>query len=260
MKSPRFPARILIGLAAVGLLQWSCAALTQGLGSNPATTETQTAQTPSPVPSTCQSSFFPVKSGATWTYTGQFSNESYTRVFSISNISNDSFQGRTQIKDASGNTLVDTTDAWQCTNEGLLEPGGPLGATLQSAAGGGTVKTLSTSGMTIPAQIKPGDKWAQVSQLQFTTPDKTDESTLTYDFTASDVEQVNVPAGSFSAMKIQVHASTQAVLSGQTVNVTVSGFEWFSPGVGHVKSSETVYAFGLPFASESGELQSYNIP
>jgi len=260
MKLPRFPRRALIGLVGLGLLQWSCSAASQALGSTPASVATQASQAPSPAPSNCQNSYFPVTAGAAWTNTGKFSNQSYTRVFTIMNTSTDSFQARTQISDASGNTLIDRTDEWQCTTGGLLEPGGPLGATLQSAAGGATVKTLSTSDMTIPANIKTGDTWAQVSQLQFTTADKTSESTLTYDFTAFGAEQITVPAGSFNAIKVQVHANTQAVVSGQTVAVTVSGFEWFAPGVGHVKSSETVYAFGLPFASEESALQSYKIP
>lgn len=181
-------------------------------------------------------------------------------VFTITDIGADSFQGRMQITDGSGNVLVDTTDAWQCTTGGLVELAGPLGATLQSAYGGATMKTLSTTGVTIPSQIKAGDTWGQVSQLEFTSAAQTYQATLTYNFSAFGNEQVSVPAGTFNAMKVQVRALTQAVLSGQTVDVTITGFEWFAPGVGHVKSSETVYAFGIPFASEEGELQSYNIP
>ncbi len=252
---------ITVGLLGLVMVQLACSVTTQALGATtPSGSTLQLTQTASPAPSNCQNDLFPVKSGATWTYTGQFSKNSYTRVFTITSIAPDSFQGRTQISDGSGSTLVDTTDAWQCTNEGLVEQAGPLGATLQSAYAGATMKTLSTTGVTIPVQIKSGDTWNQVSKLEFTSGQQTNQSTLSYEFTAFGSEQVVVPAGTFNAVKVQVHATTQAVLQGQTVDVTISGFEWFAPGVGHVKSSETVYAFGIPFASEEGQLQSYKIP
>ncbi len=245
----------------MAMVQLACSVATQALGSStPAPGTTQATRAASPAPSNCQNSLFPVKSEATWTYAGQFSQNAYTRVFTIDIVAANSFQATTKITDGSGNLLVDTADVWQCTNEGLVEQAGPLGATLQSAYGGATMKTLSTTGVTIPAQLQNGDTWSQVSQLEFTTAQGTHQSTLTYDFTAFGSEQVTVPAGAFNAVKVQVHATTQAVLNGQTVSVTVSGFEWFAPGVGHVKSSETVYAFGIPFASEEGELQSYKIP
>ncbi len=260
MKSSTLRRRVSMGLMSLALLQWACSALSTGLGSNPGATETQAAQVPSAAPSNCQNTYFPAKTGSTWTYTGQFNKEPYTRVFTIKDVGPDSFDAGMQITDTSGNLLVDTTDSWQCTTGGLLELAGPLGATLQSAYGGASMKTLSTSGITIPAQIKSGDTWAQESRLEFTTADKTNQATLTYDFTAFSTEQVSTPAGTFNALKIQVRASTQAVISGQTVAVTVSGFEWFAPGIGHVKSSETIYAFGIPFATEEGQLQSYKIP
>jgi hypothetical protein len=255
---------ISIGLLCLALVQWSCSAANQTPGSALATAP------PSPVSeateaakattSSCQNDLFPVKKGAKWTYTGQFSKNPYTRVFAISNIGTDDFQGTMRITDGSGNVLIDTIDSWQCTTVGLVELAGPLGVTLQSAYGGATMKTLSTSGVTIPSQIKTGDTWGQVSQLEFTSSQETNQSTLTYNFSAFGSEQVTVPAGTFNATKVQIHASTQAVLSGQTVAVTVAGFEWFALGVGPVRSSDTVYAFGIPFASEEGELQSYQIP
>ncbi len=260
MKSSIVRNRVLVGLVCISLAQWSCSAVTSALGTTPAATETPAAPAVSPAPGSCQNSYFPVKNGATWTYSGQFSKEAYTQVLTIASASTDGFQVNMQITDSSGNTLVSTVDPWKCSSQGLVELAGPLGATLQSASGSASMKTLSTTGVTIPAQIKAGDTWSQVSQLQFTSADKTYDSTLTYSFTGFGTEQVTVAAGTFDAVKVQVHASTQAVLSGQTVAVTVSGFEWFAPGVGRVKSSETVYAFGIPFASEAGELQSYKIP
>ncbi len=255
------PARFAIAIMILAGAQLSCDALTPALGSTAAPASApQSTLASSPAPSACDNDVFPVKTGATWTYSGQFNKEAYTRVVTVSNLSVDSFAARTQITDASGNTLVDTTDTWQCTTAGLIEPAGPLGATLQSAAGSTGIKVLSASGVTIPTQIKAGDKWGQVTQLEMSTGGTPTQTTLTYEFTAFGAEQVTVPAGTFNAMKVQVRASTQAMISGQSVAVTVSGFEWFAPGVGHVKSSETVYAFGIPFASEEGELQSHTAP
>ncbi len=253
--------RLALGTVCLAVAALACDAASSALGSAAATgAPARATPAASPLPSACNNDFFPIKSGATWTYSGQFNTEAYTRLFSISDVAADSFAGRTQISDASGNVLLDTTDTWECTTAGLLEPAGPLGMTLQSAAGGAAIKTLSTSGVTLPAQMKSGDKWGQVAQLDLSSGQTSSQTTLTYEFTAFGTEQLTVPAGTFTAMKVQVHASTQALISGQTVDVTVSGFEWFAPGVGHVKSSETVYAFGIPFASEEGELQSYKLP
>jgi len=261
MRYPSVRRHVTIGLLCLAVMQWSCSAVTQALESPPpAAATSQVTQAAPTAASACQNDLFPVRYGATWTYAGQFSKNAYTRVFTITKIGTDNFQGTMHITDGSGNVLVDTTDSWECTTGGLVELAGPLGATLQSAYEGASMKTLSTTGVTIPTQVKAGDTWGQVSQLEFTSAQQTNQSTLTYNSSAFGSEQVTVPAGTFNAMKVQVRASTQAVLSGQSVAVTVSGFEWFAPGVGHVKSSETVYALGLPFASEEGELQFYKIP
>ncbi len=260
MNYPSLRRRLLVGFISLAMVQVSCSVVNQALGTNLGTNASQPTPVGSPAPSSCKNDLFPVKTGATWTYAGQFSSNAYTRIFTITGIGSDGFEGTMQITDGSGNVLVNTTDSWQCTTAGLIESAGPLGVTLQSVYSGASMKTLSATGVTIPAQIKTGDTWSQVSQLEFDGPQGSVRSTLNYNFSAFGTEQVSVAAGTFNAVKVQVHATTQAVLSGRTVDVTVSGFEWFAPGVGHVKSSETVYAFGIPFASEEGELQSYRIP
>ena len=260
MNSPSLRRRLLVGFLSLAMAQMSCSVVNQALGTNLGTQASQPNPAGSPAPSSCKNALFPVKVGATWTYAGQFSNNAYTRTFTITSVGSNGFEGTMHIADGSGNVLLNTTDSWQCTTTGLIEAAGPLGATLQSVYSGASMKTLSATGVTIPAQIRTGDAWSQVSQLEFDGSGGSVQSTLNYNFSAFGTEQVSVAAGTFNATKVQVHATTQAVLSGRTVDVTVSGFEWFAPGVGHVKSSETVYAFGIPFASEEGELQSYSIP
>lgn len=122
------------------------------------------------------------------------------------------------------------------------------------------MKTVSTTGVTVPVHINPGDSWSQDTQLQLTTSNGSIDGTVNYTFQAIGLEQVTVPGGTFNAMKVQVTAKSQSVISGVPVNITADGFDWFAAGVGRVKGSEKVTVNGSLVSDVEGELQSYHIP
>jgi hypothetical protein len=163
------------------------------------------------------------------------------------------------LTDSAGKQIA-IIESWNCTTAGLVQLGGPLASSIQSNFGGGSMKTLSTTGVTIPTHINAGDSWSQVTQFEFNIPNFSVTGTLTYDFKALGLEQVTVPAGAFNAMKIQVNARSENVKSGLPINITADGFYWFAPGVGRVKASEKVSANGNLVSDVEGELQSYHLP
>ena len=82
-------------------------------------------------------------------------------------------------------------------------------------------------------------------------------------FSATGMESVTVPAGTFDALRVEVDVSLdiEATYSGLSLPVTFSGdyTYWFAPGVGWVRASGTGSVLGSSF-SDTTELQSYNIP
>ena len=225
----------------------------------PTNVELSATQAGPSTPGSCQSDYLPVKVGATWTSNGQISAGSFTRVSTISVVAVDNFQTQTTLTDSTGKQIA-TIESWNCTSEGLVQLGGPLASSIQGTFGNAAMKILSTTGVTIPAHINPGDLWTQVTQFEFTIPNLSITGTLTYAFKAIGLEQVTVPAGTFNAMKIQVNAKSENVKSGVPINISADGFYWFAPGVGRVKGSEKVSANGNLVTDVEGELQSYHIP
>jgi hypothetical protein len=209
--------------------------------------------------SSCQSDYLPIKAGAAWTFAGTSVSGSYTQTSTITGVGTDNFQTQAVLTEGNGNQIA-TPESWNCTPQGLVQLGGPLAATFQSLIGGASVKAFSTTGVTIPVHINPGDSWSQNTQLEITTSNGSVNGTVAYAFQAIGLEQVTVPGGSFNAMKVQVTAKSQSVISGVPVDITADGFDWFAAGVGRVKGSEKVNANGSLVSNVEGELQSYHIP
>jgi hypothetical protein len=262
MKIPFTKKSVMFTLLALALAQFACNfARTQPSNATkqPLGAESQATQTGSSASGNCQNDYLPVKVGATWTSNSKISAGSFTRVSTITEVGTDNFQSQTVLTDSLGKQ-ISTTELWNCPTEGLVQLGGPLAGSIQSTFGSASMKTISTTGVTIPAHINPGDSWSQVTQFEFTIPNISITGTLTYNFQAIGFKQVTVPAGTFNAMKIQVNAKSETIKSGVPINITADGFYWFAPGVGRVKGSEKVYANGNLVSDVEGEVQSYHIP
>lgn len=263
MKIPFTKKSVIFTVIALMLAQFAC---NFGRG-QPSNTATQAPNGGSPAsrqagPSSsgsCQNDYFPVKVGASWTSNVTISAGSFSRVSAITKVGADNFQIQTVLTDSLGKQ-ISITESWNCTTEGLVQLGGPLANSIQSNFGVGSMKTITTTGVTIPVHINAGNSWSQVTQFEFNIPNFSVTGTLTYNFQAIGLEQVTVPAGTFNAMKIQVNANSEDVKSGVPINITADGFYWFAPGVGRVKASEKVSANGSLVSDVEGALQSYHIP
>ncbi len=122
------------------------------------------------------------------------------------------------------------------------------------------MKTLSSTGVTLPANITIGDAWSQQAQLEFTSAKGSVTLMLNYSFKEIGLEQVTVTAGTFNATKVEVNVTSQAVVAGRTINLIIDGFDWYAPNVGIVKSSYTVKLNGAPYPGTTAQLQTYHIP
>lgn len=228
-------------------------------------TATETAQPqPEEEQVLCFNPLYPVKTGATWTYSstgGLSGNFSFTDT--ITEVRDDGFTLESQFN---GATL---TQQWNCTPEGLAS------LTFGSGAAGGIstsgvqmdLTTTNVQGVIVPKTINVGDQWPYsldfTGNMEYNDTTVDTEGTATFTFNAVGEESVTVPAGTFDAMKLHVDLELN-------MNVTYSGFKapvvftipsdiWYVPDVGWVKASSSGDLFGLAY-NENIELQYYSIP
>jgi hypothetical protein len=212
----------------------------------------------------CTNDFYPVREGATWTYSstgGPAGGNGFTDT--ITSVRADGFTLTSQFGD-----LIRTQE-WACTPQGLvaLQLGGTSAAILNEDNMQATLHVDNVSGVTFPAAINPGDTWQHT--LEFTgkvtvAGQAIDAKGVAQSsFQAMEFESVTVPAGTFDALKI--HVETTIDISGNfngisfPVKVTTPYDYWFAQRVGWVKASGTGNVGDETF-SETIELQTYHIP
>lgn len=216
---------------------------------------------PSPEPGVCDNAYYPVREGSQWSYQSTGSPAgAYSFTDTITDLEADGFTLTSQFDG------LTRTQAWACRPEGLVAlqfGGGAL--TSQNLAL--QVETENASGVTYPTEIAAGDQWEYA--LDFTgTMDIAGnagaaQGNVRNDFQALGVESVTVPAGTFSAMKIQVDTTLDISVSFQGINVPVafsgSYTYWFVEGVGWVKAEGSGDMGGQAF-TETIVVQWFNIP
>jgi hypothetical protein len=228
----------------------------------PSTNETPSGSTT--VKGICANDYYPVVQGATWTYksTGSPAGD-YSFTDTISSVKRDGFTLTSQY----GN-LTRTQD-WNCTEQGLvaLQLGGPAVATLHSQDMNFTFDAKKVEGVTIPPQMTPGNEWGHSldfeGKMDIAGESATAEGNAQTAFKALGEESVNVPAGSFQAMKVEVNTNITFTIKVQGISVPASFSGsytyWYAKGVGWVKAEGQGNITGTSFM-ETIELQKYNIP
>jgi hypothetical protein len=169
----------------------------------------------------------PVSKGATWTLTSQ--NPPLTIVYKITDVSGTSFAMEATILGSV------STQAWNCTTDGLVNTSGNAFA-VNVANLTATTKVISTSGVTFPPNVKPGDTWTESStqETEISGMGKF-TGTGTSKYQAIGIDQVTVPAGKFECLHVK--SETTSTL-GDGSDPTVFHIDaWYGRQKGFVKVS-----------------------
>jgi len=219
------------------------------------TTTTVVMPEPSPTPvQLCRNQYFPSSIGDTWQYSGSNSTiGDYNRTDTVTNTNIDSFSVKTSLSN------VTYTLQYNCSSAGLIATD-PVtqyaGALLNSPDIPVTVKLSSNTGITLPANVAPGDTWQQTADFEASAQDVNLSGGLIFDYTAIGYENVTVPFGSFNALRIdttiRVEVSALRVTAG-----TYKTSTWLVPNVGVVKSEGASHVSGIDF-TDNMQLTSFS--
>lgn len=202
----------------------------------------------------CQNPYYPIVQGASWQY--QLSGTtSGTFTRSLTAVRADGFDDQDVF---SAGTI--RTSSWACQNGNLISLTPSAGPTVSAGELQFDFTIESNTGISFPANPQPGQEWAQnvVYLGQQTTGGMTFESrnVLATSCKAGDIETVRVPAGQFSALRVDCSTTLDIYLSGSLAfSFNSSESTWHAPGVGVVKSVGT----GNMGSAET-VLLAYNIP
>lgn len=222
---------------------------TTASGSGPTgSTSSSTGATGPPSPSAttgaCANQYQPVSTGAAWTYDLHSStSQDSTYTDTIASVTSDGYSVTSAFPDLS------RTIPWSCTPQGLVAlqytnaPG-----TISNGGIQFSVETTSVSGVTFPVSIALGDRWTQryglSAKLASSQGSGSGRGSVSTNYRALRNEDVVVPAGSFSALKVRFSGAYLFTITvgGASVpaNHTFSGFLWLVQDVGVVKTSVTV--------------------
>lgn len=207
----------------------------------------------------CANPYLPAVNGATWTYAVTNNVNGTSRSsWAITAVGADSFTISVQ------SPTVNWTEPWGCSKAGLLQQqdnGGALAAAFSGPDGEVTISNLSSTGVTVPLAMKPGDSWTQTTDYSVSsTVGVSGKSTTTWSYKAVRFESVTVPAGTFDALRVDLLIDGSFTYQdGKVLKTTTAGASWWVKGKGQAKSTQST---GVAASTVSFEavLQTYQIP
>ena len=183
----------------------------------------------------CRNRFYPVRNDAWWMY-NMSSGIKPSQTMAVGN--DNAFTVTVQNGD------VAFTFKGQCTEEGvvLLEAPGAA-ASLLGEDNSSMLTAQNVGGVTLPNDVQAGDNWSQ--RIDITGGNIT--ATIETNYHAVGYETVNVPAGSFQALKVEQNGTV--TLGGQVFNTYA--ILWYTQDVGIVKSvvgdiTAELFAYNFP--------------
>lgn len=184
----------------------------------------------------CQNPYYPIVQGASRQYqlSGTTSG-TFTRT--ITAVRADGFDDQDVF--SAGTTR---TGSYACQNGNLVSLTPSSGPTVSTAEMQANFTIESNEGISLPANPQPGQTWTQniVYLGQQNSGGVTIETrnVLATSCTAGNTETVKVPAGEFSALRVNCSTTIDIYISGSLAfSFNSSDSTWYAPGVGMVKSS-----------------------
>ncbi len=212
--------------------------------------------------SACDYPYFPMRKGATWEYAqdGQITNETVTSVTGDANNST-----ATLLMDMVG--VGSITGEWTCSPDGVMSSVFTDFQMPNAAGASAQMKITSKSGTLLlpPEKLAPGATWNSDYTFEMSTQAAGQAFNFTYEvheaFTATGVETVTVPAGTFAAIRVEMKGTVK--MTGLPANIPagmmpsefpIGTTEWYARGVGVLRSS--------PSSGQGGDrvLTSYSVP
>jgi hypothetical protein len=201
----------------------------------------------------CAHRYFPATHGARWEYQGSAGADGpYNYVETVSRPGPDGFTLTADFGD------LTRTQEWSCTGEGLVALDPPAAGPVAGVASGGAnlvLEATGVTGVTLPADLGPGQTWTQIYQVQGvqTLPDGRTmavSGSASASLEAAGFEEVAVPAGAFTALRIDrtVTLNLTAAIGGGTMPLVLESREtvYFAEGVGMVRLVAVATVLGEP--------------
>ncbi|SMB78514.1 hypothetical protein [Deinococcus hopiensis] len=175
-----------------------------------------------PAHAACSTTYYPVKEGYSRTYKGTAAGKSFSYTETIRQVSSTGFTLR--------NSLTNTQAKFTCGQGGVV--GAPTLTML-----GVNITSIKITGVTQPPELAVGRTWTSTASVTGTVQGKSFTNTTRTDSRVLAQERVQVPAGSFSAMKVQITTTIRSSFGGKAVpEQRVVAIGWVAPGVGMVKT------------------------
>lgn len=173
----------------------------------------------------CSSPYYPVREGLTRSYQGTVAGQKLAYTETMSAVTAQGFKVTTTI---GGNAV---TAAFKCGPNGVT--GSPSVSTP-----GLKVTSLTTRGVTQPPRLAVGTTWSSGVTLVGTVQGRPMRNETNITLKVVGREKVKVPAGTFTAFKIESTTTTKITAAGQKLDTPPTrSTTWVAEGVGNVKST-----------------------
>ncbi len=238
----------IVSVLIMSILALSACNLPEKQISQDATPSSTTAIIPdaSPTPaSVCENLYFPSRVGNTWEYSGANSaTGNYNRIDTVTHSSAEVFSVDTTISDITYGVNYSCSSAGLTVNNPIQQY---VGALLSGPNTPVNITLTSVTGITLPADLAPGDTWQQTADFEATSQEVNVNGRFVIDYSAVGYENVIVPGGTFNALRvdatIRIEVSVFHIEAG-----TYSVSTWLAPDVGLVKSEGTSHVSGVDFS------------
>ena len=196
----------------------------------------------------CSNAYFPTALGTTWQYmTSDRPGGTISYTDEVTGASDGGFEVTSTLPH------VTKTTGWSCGSDGLVVldyRSGP-GASLNANEVSGEINVDGATGVTIPANLAPGDAWTQSFEISGTFDAVGTQAeftgTIDYCFSAGPSESVSVGAGTFDAIAVSMGSSVSIVakIAGTeaTTSIDSTGTIWLAPDVGIVQGDSSGQGF-----------------